>query len=747
MIKLTLPALNRPAAVSEAAVDARFATELDNLHQRTDRFFARLLLVEWLAAIAMAFMVSPLTWTGRYAQPNFHVYAAVFFGGTITLFPAWLGFRYSGSTLTRHVLAAAQMLMSALFIHLTGGRIETHFHVFGSLAFLAFYRDIRVLITATVIVYVDHLLRGAFWPASVYGPAVTANWEWFWRSMEHAGWVLFEVAFLTHSIRLGLREMRQVAARHLSLEAENRRQEDVVQESARELAGSEARFQRLFHDSPIGLYRASPEGDMVEVNRALLQILGYASLEEMQAGPDGSDVPFDAKFGHREFFAMLATTGRVAHRDTIWPRRDGTKVHVRETARGFHDDSGTLAYISGTVEDITEQRQLEDRYLQSQKVQAIGQLAGGIAHDFNNVLTTISGYSEMLEKSSALEAVERRHLGQIRKAADRAASLTHQLLAFSRKQTLQPRVIQLPAVVADMDQMLHRLVGEHIKIRTISTSGVSSVKADPGQIQQVVLNLVVNARDAMKNGGNLTIECSNVRLDESYARLHPEITPGRYVLLAVSDNGTGMTPDVKARVFEPFFTTKPPGSGTGLGLATCHGIVRQSGGHITVYSELGHGTTFKVYLPAIVEPGKASQGSAAPFAMPRGGNETILLVEDDEPVREMGESQLASFGYQVVSAVNGIDALTRHAENPNVRMLVTDVVMPDMGGRELARRLRALRPTLKVLFTSGYTFDAIEHADLIEAGTRFLQKPYTSSQLALVVRELLDETPAVAGKV
>jgi PAS domain S-box-containing protein len=380
-------AADSPASgrIDDAAVDTRFAIELDNLHRRTDRFFARLLLVEWLVAIVLALTVSPRTWAGPYAVTHFHVWAALFFGGTITLFPVWLGFRRSGATSTRHILAAAQMLMSALFIHLTGGRIETHFHVFGSLAFLAFYRDVRVLVTATLIVYVDHLARGALWPQSVYNEVYASPW----RSIEHAVWVLFEVGFLTHSIRQGLLEMRQVAARQLSLEEVNRRQEGEVQESARELAGSEERLRNLFQDSPIGLYRASPDGGMHAVNPAMLQILGYASLEEMHA--DAQNV----MLGHREFFSVLASSDRVCHRDTVWVRRDGGRVNVRETARGFRDRSGALAYISGTVEDITEQRQLEDRYLQSQKVQAIGQLAGGVAHDFNNILTAVTGYTEI----------------------------------------------------------------------------------------------------------------------------------------------------------------------------------------------------------------------------------------------------------------------------------------------------------------------------------------------------------------
>jgi two-component system, cell cycle sensor histidine kinase and response regulator CckA len=318
------------------------------------------------------------------------------------------------------------------------------------------------------------------------------------------------------------------------------------------------------------------------------------------------------------------------------------------------------------------------------------------------------------------------------------------LLAFSRKQTLQPRILQLNAVVSELDQMLQRLVGEHIKIRTVTTPSLAAVKADPGQIQQVVLNLVVNARDAMPRGGSLTIETSNVELDASYSRIHPEVTPGNFVMLAVSDNGTGMTPDVKARAFEPFFTTKEPGAGTGLGLATCHGIVRQSGGHITVYSEVGLGTTFKIYLPAVVD--LPVRGEPAPTrAAARRGTETVLLVEDDSTVREMGHLLLGSFGYNVVVAANGVEALARYAENSNLRMLVTDVVMPDMGGRELVRRMRTLCPQLRVLFTSGYTFNNIEHADLLEDGTRFLQKPYTSVQLAEAVRELLDSQAEASG--
>ena len=301
---------------------------------------------------------------------------------------------------------------------------------------------------------------------------------------------------------------------------------------------------------------------------------------------------------------------------------------------------GRIAYVDGTIEDITEYRQLEERFRQSQKVQAIGQLAGGIAHDFNNILTVISGYSQLLIAKEGFSDDVRTNLCRIHEAGQRAAELTRQLLAFSRKQRLQPRVIYLNAITGEMDPMLQRLVGENIRIRTIAVSGLSPVKADPSQIQQVVMNLVVNARDAMPNGGQLTIETANVKLGAEYVQSHHDVAAGDYVMLAVSDTGTGMSPEVQARLFEPFFTTKAPGYGTGLGLATCHGIVKQSGGHIAAYSEVGHGTTFKVFLPSV----QAQPTPAAPDPVQvkqHGAGERILLVEDDRDgsrVRKRGSS-------------------------------------------------------------------------------------------------------------
>ncbi|HWA84822.1 MAG TPA: ATP-binding protein [Opitutus sp.] len=710
----------------------RFSAARRELHAANDRFFAKFMIVQWLATVVLAAIVTPRTWAGRESSVHVHLWAAVFLGGIITAYPVWLGLRQPGHTSTRHIIAAAQMLMSALLIDITGGRIETHFHVFGSLAFLAFYRDVRVLITATIVVYLDHLLRGIFWPESVYGVLFATPW----RSVEHAFWVLFEVTFLTITIRGGLKEMRQIIGRQIALERSNQLKEQEVRDRTSDLAASEERFRSFFRDSPIGLYRADAAGEFQAANPALLAMLGLSPAQEVSAaGLHDAD--------RRQFLADLARTDSVVSRDAVWHRHDGSLVQVRERARAFRE-AGRIVRIDGTVEDVSERRQLEERYLQSQKVQAIGQLAGGVAHDFNNILTAIMGYCEMLLSDGSLGGDTRRAAQQIRSAGDRAASLTHQLLAFSRKQRLQPRVLQLATVVTEMGHMLQRLVGEHIRIRTISTSGLAAVRADPGQLQQVVMNLVVNARDAMPQGGQLTIETANAHLDDNYARLHPDVAPGRYAMLAVSDTGCGMTPEVKARIFEPFFTTKPLGTGTGLGLATCHGIVKQSGGHIAVYSEAGHGTTFKIYLPAIdTEP--AADGPVRPLAEFQGAGETVLLVEDEADVRELGDRMLTRLGYRVLVAANGVEALAVFEKNPRIDVLVTDVVMPDVGGSDLAQRLRPLAPDLRVLFTSGYTFDALGQTDLIDPHVAFLSKPYDSAHLGASLHALLHPDSAAPG--
>jgi PAS domain S-box-containing protein len=718
----------------EEEVETRFSDSIRRLHERVDRFFARLLIVQWLASVVVALAISPTAWEGRSAQPHFHVWAAILLGGAISVYPAWLGWTQSGKQLTRHVLGISQMLMSALLIHLTGGRIETHFHVFGSLAFLAFYRDLPVLLSATVVVYVDHLLRGFLWPESVYGVFVATPW----RSVEHAFWVLFEVAFLSLSIRKSLEDMREVAQRQASLENLNGEMEYLVRERTCKLAESEVRFRALFQNAPVGLYRAAGDGTLVMANPTMLAILGFDSAEEMCA--NGVKIQGgDAEPLRGEFYAELLLKNELHGWDLTWRRKNGAVVHVCENAKAFRDAEDRIVHFEGSVEDVSERRQLEERYLQSQKVQAIGQLAGGVAHDFNNILTAILGYSDLVLDTEHIDPGTRKQVSEIKSASERAASLTQQLLAFSRKQTLQPRVIQLNTVVSEMDSMIRRLVGEDIAIRTLPAADLTHVRADHGQIQQVLLNLVVNARDAMPGGGSLTIETCNVCLDPEYVRLHPDAMLGSHAMLAVSDNGTGMSSEVKARIFEPFFTTKDPGTGTGLGLATCHGIVKQSGGHITVYSEAGLGTTFKVYLPSTTDLPDASRAASNPRSV-RGGTETVLLVEDEPMVRELGILALSSLGYRVYEAANGLEAIRQlqKIDGEFIHLLVTDVVMPEMGGRELARHLRRLSPSTRVLFSSGYTYDAIERTDLLEEGIFFLQKPYTMSILGEKVREVLE---------
>jgi nitrogen-specific signal transduction histidine kinase len=394
--------------------------------------------------------------------------------------------------------------------------------------------------------------------------------------------------------------------------------------------------------------------------------------------------------------------------------------------------------IAGVVSDVTKSKELEKQYRQAQKMEAVGRLAGGVAHDFNNLLTAIFGYADLLAEDLASDHPGRSDLEEIRTAATRASALTRQLLAFSRQQVLQPVVLSLNDVVADIQKMLQRLLGEDVELHASLAPDLGNVRADAGQIEQVIMNLAVNARDAMPTGGKLTIETANVDLEEEYTKSHSPVLPGRFVMLAVSDSGTGMDEATKAKVFEPFFTTKEAGKGTGLGLATVYGIVKQSGGFIWLYSEPGKGAAFKIYLPRVDAPADLPP-KAPELVATVAGTETILLAEDDDLLRPLAQELLTKLGYRVLVARDSAEALAlARGHKGQIHLLVSDVVMPGGGGFELGKRLVAERPQLRVLFMSGYTDEAVVRHGLLERGLNYLQKPFTPAVLVRRVRDVLD---------
>jgi len=419
----------------------------------------------------------------------------------------------------------------------------------------------------------------------------------------------------------------------------------------------------------------------------------------------------------------------------------GEYVMMREQGRVVLDERRNVSRMVGFITDVSERRMLEQQLRQAQKMEAVGRLAGGVAHDFNNLLTIIIGYSHILTQELTAGSKPYNATTQIASAASRAAGLTRQLLAFSRQQVLAPRIIDLNSVILNLDSMLRRLIGEDIEILTVHAGDLGTVKADPGQVEQVLINLALNARDAMPNGGKLTLETSNVELDDAYAREHQSAEPGRYVMLAVSDTGVGMSPEIQNHIFEPFYTTKETGKGTGLGLSTVYGIVKQSGGNIWVYSEPGRGTTFKVYFPRMDQPAE-KLGSEKGSSQVQRGTETILLVEDDSQLRQLTADLLAHCGYKVLAAGRADEALALcKANHREIELLVTDVVMPGMNGRQLAEQVARIFPQVKVLYISGYTSNAIVHQGVLDTGLWFLPKPFSLSALVARVREVLDASP------
>ncbi|HLZ91374.1 MAG TPA: PAS domain S-box protein [Candidatus Acidoferrum sp.] len=507
--------------------------------------------------------------------------------------------------------------------------------------------------------------------------------------------------------------------------------------SAEALRQSEASFRSVVEDAPYGIYRARLSGELVLVNSALEKMLGYSSHEELLRTNLASSV-YRYPLEHQKLNETLLHQESFKDLEVEWKRKDGAPITVRCSGCPIKDETGALAYIEVFAEDITERRTLERQLRMAQKMEAIGRLSGGIAHDFNNLLGVIIGYSQVLKRNLGSEHTSFEHAEEIEKAGQRAVSLTRQLLAFSRQQVLEPVDLNLNTLVSDMEKMLPRLIGEDIALKLELETSLSQVKADPSQIEQVILNLAVNARDAMPDGGKLLIQTANVNLDTAYTHSHPGSRVGSYVMLRVTDTGTGIDPEIQSQIFEPFFTTKERDKGTGLGLATVYGVVKQSGGYIAVDSEKGKGASFSVYLPRLEHPAVlAAPQASAP--MNTRGSETILLVEDAEPLRKLAEMFLKESGYHILSAADGQQALQIARQNPGpIRLLLTDVVMPGMNGRVLGERLIPSQPGMKVLYMSGYTDSFIAGHGVLEPGTHLLHKPFTQETLTRKVRELLD---------
>ncbi|MFZ0234480.1 MAG: PAS domain S-box protein [Candidatus Acidiferrales bacterium] len=501
---------------------------------------------------------------------------------------------------------------------------------------------------------------------------------------------------------------------------------------------SEISFRSVIENAPYGIYRAEASGKLVLVNPALQKMLGYGSRDELLALNLATDIHADP-LENQKLNHLFANQKEFTDVEVEWKRKDGTPIKARCTGWLVQDTDNEEGYFEVFAEDVTEKRLLERQLRMAQKMEAVGRLSGGIAHDFNNLLGVIIGYSAVLKRTLPPGTPFVEHAEEIEKAGQRAAALTRQLLAFSRQQVLAPAVIDLNSLISEMEKMLPRLIGENIEINLSLDPAIGRVKADHGQVEQVIMNLVVNARDAMPQGGKVVIATSNVTLDELYTRHHPGSKIGDYVMLSVTDNGTGIDSETLGHIFEPFFTTKEQGKGTGLGLATVYGVVKQSGGYVWVQSALEKGSSFEIYLPRI-EEAVSIVPAVAPIVEAFHGAETILLVEDAAALRKLTRMLLTQHGYHVLSAANGVEALQKAQQKPErIDLLLTDVIMPGLNGRALAERLATLQPGLKVLYMSGYTDDAIVNHGVLGAGNTLLHKPFSEENL---IRKVLDADPA-----
>ena len=498
------------------------------------------------------------------------------------------------------------------------------------------------------------------------------------------------------------------------------------------------RYQSIVENAVEGIFQSTPDGRYLLANPALARMYGYDSAAELVEGVSNiSETIYAEPTVRSEFMRLMEMKGEVRGLEYQVRRKDGDRIWISEHARAVRSESGRLLYYEGFIEDITERKRIEEQFRQAKKMDAIGRLAGGVAHDFNNILTAIIGYSEVVRVTAGNPACVP-HIDAIIEGSQRAAALCRQLLILSRRHTVLPRVLDLNLVVRDMEKLLQRLISENIQLVTRPAARPAVIRADPTQVEQVILNLVVNARDAMNSGGTLLIETAHVTLPNDAIPGTTTLAEGEYVQVAVSDTGVGMEPAVQAQLFEPFFTTKPEGKGTGLGLATCYSIVHQNHGQILVASEPGQGTTVRFFLPAVEDAPERGRPTD-PGVRPRG-TEIVLLVEDDPSIRNLTKYNLEELGYHVLVAEHGVQALeiAKQFGCRRIDLLLTDVVLPHMGGKELAYWLRLVSPETRVLFISGYTDRSILSAGTLKEGTEFMQKPFGPTALARKVRAVLD---------
>jgi two-component system, cell cycle sensor histidine kinase and response regulator CckA len=535
----------------------------------------------------------------------------------------------------------------------------------------------------------------------------------------------------TEKVRFGEKEKEILTfvSQQLASAIEHKRHEEALRRS-------EARYRSLVQSAAYGIYRASRDGRFLDVNPALVTMLGYESSDEVLALDPQKDV-FRNPEEQNRLMEECKRRGRLENFEIKWKRKDGNVITVRLSGRAVTSDKEPEEFLEVIAEDITEKRVLEDQFRQAQKMEAVGRLAGGVAHDFNNLLMVISGYTEVLLEKLAADKFLHPKAEAVQQAAERATTLTRQLLAFSRRQLLELKVVDLNTIISDMERLLTPLIGETIQLSAELDPALGHTRADAGQLEQVLMNLVVNAKDAMPGGGKIIIRTSNIELDASYRREHTYIQPGPYIMLSVNDTGCGMDKETQSRIFEPFFTTKEKGKGTGLGLSTVYGIIKQSGGYIFAHSEIGHGTTFRIFLPRVEQPAECT-GTLKPAHGDIQGWETVLLVEDEESVRQLVRETLESRGYKVLEAEHGERALAIASTQNGIHLLITDVVMPGINGQDLAKAIVKSHPATKVLFLSGYAEDTIRQQAL-PPGTAFLQKPFTLQTLLRKTREVLGD--------